>query len=203
MHDTCLLPAKHALTGVVLFTLICFIATPSMALAATSATGSIDAIAGISHDSTQDQMNLHDGSTNFMFAFVNAGGSQNGYCVNTSTYQYSGQPCAGNIPTAIDVGGGPSTSTMAQRITDAVNTTSIGITAAKSGNTVNLTNDSTGSAGNQTIWENVLYSAFVVSGMSGGTDDVPEFSDIMYLSTLLMAAGFMYIRFRKPHRIQA
>jgi cysteine-rich repeat protein len=65
---------------------------------------------------------------------------------------------------------GDSASIVAGSIASAINNTatSLAVSASQSGGTVNLTNDSDGSAGNQTISGNVTAAGFVLTGMFGG-----------------------------------
>lgn len=176
---------------------------PNITLADTAATGSITGVSPFNM-SFNETMTLNDGTTSYVFVFQNGAGGFNGQCVD-NTFNHYAQPCVNGDKTVIDTGGGPTEANMVTRITNAINGTAIGITASESGTTINLVNDTPGTAGNQTITETVSNNAFIVTGMSGGTGGggggggttVSEFSDMILLLTLSTEILYAYNKSKK------
>ncbi len=185
--------------------LICclILLTPQVVFAATAATGSITGIAPMIW-SFNETMVISDGTTAYNFKITNGGGTFNGQCTNTG-YPIYDQPCEPGDFTLIDTGGGGGgdADTLRTRFAAAINATAIGVTATVNGTTIDLVNDTQGSAGNVAITETVGNEGFTVSGMSGGTDAeaVPEFTDTLYIAVLAAGGWYVFNRMTQKQRV--
>lgn len=145
--------------------------------AATAATGSIVLDTGADFIFGEKFYIGESTSVSTTFWINNVGGSGNGQCADSFGFADGYPPCLsgegdGLFGIIVDNGGGPTLAQLTDRLADAINTSSLAITAVSNGvNTVSLTNDVAGAAGNVTITASFSDASWAFSGMSGGADD--------------------------------
>ncbi len=169
-----------------LFTYNNYFVAPDGAAAAggAAATGSITFSNEWAFMGWNEWFELNDGQGNTTtISVMNFGGTSNGVCLNdkydggiwdSTSSQYVVSPPECTHGYAVDVGGGPTKTQITERFVSAINSSSIGITASWTvSGTVQLTNDTAGTAGNVSI---LVYgdldgsTEVTIAGMSGGDD---------------------------------